>query len=296
MDVQPATTLLNIASVAKTFGGRRTVQALKDVSLHVDAGDFVSIVGPSGCGKSTLFNLIAGIEPLSSGTITVEGSTAPDARRLSCAYMFQKDLLFPWRSVLDNAALGLEVAGLCSRDEARTRARALLPRFGLEGFESHRPSELSGGMRQRVALLRTLLLGRPLLLLDEPFASLDALTRRELQTWLRDTWQTSVGTKDQGTGNTAFDPSLPDSPIARWPGGVGQEGAGGGSRGALLVTHDVREAVLLSDRVYVMSPRPGTMVAEIDVERGPDGLPDPLRMARAEEAVLHALRLQAVSV
>ena len=257
-ELQP-TPLLQVTNVAKTFGGRRAVEALKDVSLRVEMGDFVSIVGPSGCGKSTLFNLIAGIEAMSGGSISVEGATDPNRRRMSCGYMFQKDLLFPWRSVLDNAALGLEVAGICGRDEARSRARTLLPRFGLEGFESHRPSELSGGMRQRVALLRTLLLGRPLLLLDEPFASLDALTRRELQSWLRDTWRT-------------------------------------GSQGALLVTHDVREAVLLSDRVYVMSPRPGSIVAEIEVERGPDGMPDPLRMARAEEAILSALRLQAVSV
>jgi ABC-type nitrate/sulfonate/bicarbonate transport system ATPase subunit len=251
--------LLQVASVNKTFGGRRPVEALRDVTLQVDAGDFVSIVGPSGCGKSTLFNLIAGIESMSAGRMSVQNETDPDRRRLSCGYMFQKDLLFPWRNVLDNAALGLEVAGVCGRAEARQRAAALLPRFGLEGFESHRPAELSGGMRQRVALLRTLLLRRPLLLLDEPFASLDALTRRELQTWLRDTWRT-------------------------------------GSQGALLVTHDVREAVLLSDRVYVMSPRPGKIVAEVSVERGPDGVPDALRLARSEETVLNALRLQAVPV
>jgi ABC-type nitrate/sulfonate/bicarbonate transport system ATPase subunit len=172
--------------------------------------------------------------------------------------MFQKDLLFPWRNVLDNAALGLEVAS-GDRSQARHRARELLPRFGLEGFEAHQPSELSGGMRQRVALLRTLLLQRPLLLLDEPFAALDALTRRELQAWLRGTWRL-------------------------------------GSEAAVLVTHDVREAVLLSDRVYVMSPRPGRIVAEIAVERGPDGLADPLRAARAEEAVLQALQVDHLAV
>jgi len=204
--------------------------------------------------------------------------------------MFQKDLLFPWRNVLDNAALGLEVAGVCGRDEARRRAAALLPRFGLEGFETHHPAELSGGMRQRVALLRTLLLGRPLLLLDEPFASLDALTRRELQTWLRDTWRTAIGTGEHGTRNKQLDANLPDSPIARLAETPRR------SEGALLVTHDVREAVLLSDRVYVMSPRPGRIVAEVPVERGPDGVTDALRLARAEEAVLNALRLQDVPV
>jgi ABC-type nitrate/sulfonate/bicarbonate transport system ATPase subunit len=253
--VQPA--LLTVRSLGKTFAGRRPVEALRDVTLEVERGAFISIVGPSGCGKSTLFNLIAGLEEATFGTIDVLGETDPDPRRLRCGYMFQKDLLFPWRTVLDNATLGLEVAGVCSREEARRRAQALLPRFGLDGFEAHHPAELSGGMRQRVALLRTLLLGRPLLLLDEPFASLDALTRRELQVWLRQTWRS-------------------------------------GSEGALLVTHDVREAVYLSDRVYVMSPRPGTMVAESSIERGPDGDLDPLRAARAESAILSALGLPGV--
>jgi ABC-type nitrate/sulfonate/bicarbonate transport system ATPase subunit len=249
--------LLGVASVAKTFGGRRPVEALRGVSLHVQAGDFVSIVGPSGCGKSTLFNLIAGILAPSAGEIVLQRRTDPDERRLRCGYMFQKDLLFPWRNLLDNAALGLEVAGVCSRAEARERARALLPRFGLAGFEAHPPWELSGGMRQRVALLRTLLLGRPLLLLDEPFASLDALTRRELQAWLRATWRS-------------------------------------GSEAALLVTHDVREAVYLSDRVYVMSQRPGEIVAEVEIERDADGNVHALTLASCEERILTALHLEAV--
>ncbi len=250
--------VLEVQNVSKTFGGRRSVEAIRDVSLRVESGDFVSIVGPSGCGKSTLFNLVAGIEPPSSGQIAVNGAVDADARREHCGYMFQKDLLFPWRSVLDNAALGLEVA-TGDRETARQRARELLPRFGLEGFEAHQPSELSGGMRQRVALLRTLLLQRPLLLLDEPFAALDALTRRELQAWLRDTWRL-------------------------------------GSEAAVLVTHDVREAVLLSDRVYVMSPRPGRIVAEVAIERGPDGVTDPVRASRAEEAVLRTLQVQHLPV
>jgi ABC-type nitrate/sulfonate/bicarbonate transport system ATPase subunit len=247
--------VLQVEQVSRRFGGPRPTEALHAVSLHVDAGDFVSIVGPSGCGKSTLFNLIAGLDQPDSGEIRIKGEPSAEGRRPLAGYMFQKDLLFPWRSVLDNAALGLEVARVCERAEARRRARELLPRFGLDGFEAHRPAELSGGMRQRVALLRTLLLQRPLLLLDEPFAALDALTRRELQAWLRDTWRS-------------------------------------GSEAALLVTHDVREAVLLSDRVYVMSPRPGQIVAEVAVPRGRDGSIDAMAATRCEYAVLSALDVE----
>jgi ABC-type nitrate/sulfonate/bicarbonate transport system ATPase subunit len=247
--------LLTVEGAGKTFEGRRPLETLRDVSLHVDAGEFVSLVGPSGCGKSTLFSLIAGVESLSSGRIAVDGETDPDRRRLSVGYMFQKDLLFPWRSLLDNAGLGLEVS--LGRPEARRRAEALLPRFGLEGFEQHQPAELSGGMRQRVALMRTLLLQRPLLLLDEPFASLDALTRRELQAWLRETWSS-------------------------------------GSQGALLVTHDVREAIVLSDRVYVMGPLPGTIVDEVGV-RTTGSEPDAAGRAALEQQLLAALHLERVA-
>ena len=248
----PGETLLRIEGLSKRFDGRRPVEALTDVSMLVRRGEFVSIVGPSGCGKSTLFNLVAGIEPPTSGAIRVQGQSGPDERRLRCGYMFQKDLLLPWRDVLDNAALGLEVSRACSKAEARSRARDLLPRFGLEGFESHHPVELSGGMRQRVALLRTLLLQRPLLLLDEPFASLDALTRRELQTWLAGAWRS-------------------------------------GSEAAVLVTHDVHEAVYLAGRVLVMSARPGRIIAEIEC---PADKTDTAAVAAAEHDVLARLRLQ----
>ena len=247
--------LLQVEAVSKTFEGRRPLETLRNVTLHVDRGEFVSLVGPSGCGKSTLFSLIAGVEQMSGGTVVVDGESDPDRRRLSVGYMFQKDLLFPWRSLLDNAALGLEVS--IGRTLARERARALLPRFGLEGFEHHRPAELSGGMRQRVALVRTLLLERPLLLLDEPFASLDALTRRELQVWLRETWSS-------------------------------------GSQAALLVTHDVREAIVLSDRIYVMGPLPGTITSEVAVR--PTGVePDAARRAALEQQVLEALHLERIA-
>ena len=247
--------LLRVERVSKTFEGRHPLETLRDVSLHVGRGEFVSLVGPSGCGKSTLFSLIAGVESLSAGRVLVESETDPDRRRLSVGYMFQKDLLFPWRTLLDNAALGLEIS--LGRTAARERAQALLPRFGLEGFEQHRPAELSGGMRQRVALLRTLLLERPLLLLDEPFASLDALTRRELQTWLRETWSS-------------------------------------GSQAALLVTHDVREAVVLSDRIYVMGPLPGTITGEVVVRPG-GAEPDAAQRAALEQVVLSALHLERVA-
>jgi len=246
--------LLEVDGVSKTFGGKRPLETLRDVTVHVDDGEFVSIIGPSGCGKSTLFNLIAGVEPQSAGRIAVQGETDPDPRRLSVGYMFQKDLLFPWRMLIDNAALGLQVSGGLAREAARARVAEMLPRFGLEGFESHRPAELSGGMRQRVALLRTLLLERPLLLLDEPFASLDALTRRELQRWLRETWRT-------------------------------------GGQAALLVTHDIREAVYLSDRVYVMSPLPGQIAEQVIIR--PDGSePDAMQAAALEDRILRALHLE----
>jgi ABC-type nitrate/sulfonate/bicarbonate transport system ATPase subunit len=245
----PGPPLLEVEALSKRFEGRRPVTALEDVSLHVSTGEFVSIVGPSGCGKSTLFNLIAGIEAPSRGLVRVQGRPEPDARRLLSGYMFQKDLLLPWRDVVANAALGLEVSRACTPAEARVRAQTLLPRFGLEGFEAHHPAELSGGMRQRVALLRTLLLQRPLLLLDEPFASLDALTRRELQSWLATTWRS-------------------------------------GSQAALRVTHDVHEAVYLSNRVLVMSPRPGTIVDEVVA---PADKGDAVALARAEAEVLARL-------
>jgi ABC-type nitrate/sulfonate/bicarbonate transport system ATPase subunit len=247
--------LLSVEGVSKRFDGHHPVEVLSDVSLSVERGDFVSIVGPSGSGKSTLFNLIVGIETPDAGKIAVQGETAADRRRTLAGYMFQKDLLFPWRTVLANATLGLEVAGV-SRHEARRRAAGLLPRFGLEGFAAYHPAQLSGGMRQRVALLRTLLLDRPLLLLDEPFASLDALTRRELQVWLSATWQS-------------------------------------GSQGALLVTHDVHEAAYLSSRVYVLSPRPGRIVAEIET---PEEKEDVAALARVEAEVLAALRVESIPV
>jgi len=194
------------------------VEAVHDVNLDLGRGELVALVGPSGCGKSTLLHAIAGLLQPDEGEIWLDGAPAPN-RLGRVALMPQRDALLPWRSVLDNVVLGLEVAGVDKR-EARERACALLPRFGLAGFGDHYPPALSGGMRQRAAFLRTVLAEREVLLLDEPFGALDALTRRSMQEWLLDLWD-ELG------------------------------------RSILMVTHDVEEALLLADRVAVMSARPG---------------------------------------
>jgi NitT/TauT family transport system ATP-binding protein len=206
---------LQISGVTRRYG---RITALEAVDLSVGRGDVVAVVGPSGCGKSTLLELIAGLQKPDEGTVSAA----------EASYMPQRDLLLPWRNALSNAALALECEGL-PRAEARRRAEPLFERFGLAEFEYARPAELSGGMRQRVAFLRTLLPGRPVLLLDEPFGSLDSITRASMQRWLSDA-------------------------LAQEP------------RTVVLVTHDVDEAVFLADRVVVLSPRPGRVVAEIDVE------------------------------
>ncbi|WP_278262489.1 ABC transporter ATP-binding protein [Nocardia sp. AG03] len=209
--------------------GRRgeRLEVLAGVSFSVRSGEFVTVIGPSGCGKSTVFNMLAGLESPDSGGIRFDASDEPGTGT-HCAYMPQKDLLFPWRSVLDNTVLGLQVQGV-PKAEARRRARALFPAFGLAGFEDARPEQLSGGMRQRAALLRTVVQERELLLLDEPFGALDSLTRTEMQSWLQDVWQRY-----------------------RWT--------------VLMITHDIREAVYLSDRVVVLSARPATVRHELHVD------------------------------
>ena len=230
---------------------------LDGVSFDVAPGEFVSVVGPSGCGKSTLFNVVAGLVAPDRGRVLVDGADAT-GRTDPFAYMPQQDLLFPWRTVLDNTALGLEVAGV-PRGEARRRAGELFAPFGLAGFERARPAELSGGMRQRAALLRTVVQDREVLLLDEPFGALDALTRTDMQGWL-------------------------DGVRARFGWTV------------LLITHDVREAVRLSDRVVVLSPRPAAVRRVVPVPlprpRPPEAVTDPA--FAAVEAELHtALRADA---
>jgi NitT/TauT family transport system ATP-binding protein len=205
---------IELEAVEKSFG---PVHALAGVTLRVAAGEIVAVVGPSGCGKSTLLELVCGLAEPSAGRV----------RAAPAALMPQRDALLPWLSALDNAALALRVAGV-SRSAARAAAHEHFAAFGLEGFERTRPAALSGGMRQRVAFLRTLLAGRPVLCLDEPFGALDALTRLQMQRWL-------------------------EGALAREP------------RTVLLVTHDVEEAVLLGDRVVLLSPRPGRIVAVLDV-------------------------------
>ncbi|MFA7248329.1 MAG: ABC transporter ATP-binding protein [Dehalococcoidia bacterium] len=246
---------LQVTGIAKRFvDGDRTVEVMREIAIEAHAGEFVSVIGPSGCGKSTLFNIIAGLEDADAGEVRVDGALVTGHRE-AFAYMPQQDLLFPWRRVLDNTTLGLEIRGV-PRAEARARASALFERFGLEGFERAYPYMLSGGMRQRAALLRTVVQERPILLLDEPFGALDALTRMEMQEWLA---------------------------------GVSAEFGWT----VLLVTHDVREAVLLSDRIVVLTPRPATVAATIEVP-----LPRPRRLdlladrafVEGETAVLRALR------
>jgi ABC-type nitrate/sulfonate/bicarbonate transport system ATPase subunit len=223
------TPAVELRGVTKRFETRKGgLTALADLTLEVRPGEVLGVVGSSGCGKSTLLELVCGLEEPSAGTVAVAGQTVAAERLRHCALMPQRDLLLPWRSALDNAALALELRGE-RRKEARRHALPLFGQFDLAGFADARPHELSGGMRQRVSFARTLLAGKPVLLLDEPFGSLDAITRGELQEWLA--------------------AALEAEP-----------------RTALLVTHDVEEALFLCDRVLVLSPRPGTVRAELAVD------------------------------
>jgi len=244
----PATESLSFRKVTRRFGA---LSALAGIDLDLRAQAVTAVVGPSGCGKSTLLELVAGLQEPDEGTIDVLGATAAADRREACAYMPQRDLLLPWRDALANAALALECRGV-PRAQARERAVPLFERFGLTEFEHVRPAALSGGMRQRVAFLRTLLQGRPVLLLDEPFGALDAITRADLREWL--------------AAALAEDP-----------------------RTVLLVTHDVEEAVFLADRIVVLSPRPGRVVADFQVE-----LPRPRSITDVTFTDLKARALEAL--
>ncbi len=223
------TVAVSVENASKSFTNPDgpSVEAIKDISLDADLGEFVVIVGPSGCGKSTLLNIVAGLVTPDTGVVSLDGDS--EAERIGrVAYMHQLDLLLPWRNVLSNAVLGLEIAGV-ERPEAESKATELATRFGIADFLKAYPSTLSGGMRQRVALLRAVLPERDVLLLDEPFKALDAITRSELQRWLSDVLDRT-------------------------------------HRATIMVTHDVEEALMLGDRVLVMSPRPGQIVLELDVD------------------------------
>jgi ABC-type nitrate/sulfonate/bicarbonate transport system ATPase subunit len=230
-----------VSEVSRTYAGRdgTAVQALADISLHADTHELLAVVGPSGCGKTTLLELICGLQQPDHGSIECT----------SAALMPQRDLLLPWLSALDNAALALRIARV-SRSRARERAGELFAELGLDGFEQAHPYELSGGMRQRVAFVRTLLSGKQLLCLDEPFGALDAITRAEMHAWLANALRIQPRT-------------------------------------VVLVTHDVEEAVVLADRVAVLSARPGRVVKELEVGLGrPRSRTDPEVVALRERALI----------
>jgi ABC-type nitrate/sulfonate/bicarbonate transport system ATPase subunit len=223
---------LEARGLRKSFEGSRglPVLALDGVDLVAEPGELIAVIGPSGCGKSTLFQILAGLEQPTSGEVLIDDRARADRLGI-CAFMPQRDGLLPWRRTIDNVTIGLELAGV-GRSEARARAEPLLERFGLGEFGDSWPWQLSGGMRHRAAFLRTVLLGKPAMLLDEPFGSLDGITRSFAQQWLLQVWEEVRST-------------------------------------VLLITHDVSEAIFLADRVYLMSPRPGriSQVFEIDLPR-----------------------------
>jgi NitT/TauT family transport system ATP-binding protein len=229
--------------VSKRFPAKRSgeaeVLAVRDVTLTIADGEVVSLIGPSGCGKSTLLNMGSGLYLPTEGTVEVDGVRV-DGPNPHVAFMLQKDLLLPWRSIRENAELGLEIRGAAA-GERRQRALELLTKCHLGGFENHYPHQLSGGMRQRAALARTLAVDPTVLLMDEPFSALDAQTKMVLQQDLAATLAAERKT-------------------------------------ALLITHDLVESIALSDRVYVMSERPGTIIEEIPIEI--PGREDPMRRRR----------------
>ena len=242
---------LEVRNLEKCFRANGTcVEVLAGVDLDVRDGEFVSVIGPSGCGKTTLLNCISGLEEPDSGIIRIKDEES-QSRLGRVGYMPQKDLLFPWRTVLENAVLGMEIRGH-SRIESRKRAEDLMERFGLNGFEDKRPSVLSGGMRQRVAFMRTLLTDQQLIVLDEPFGALDAFTRYQMQEWLVDIW-----------------------------GSMGKT--------IILITHDIDEALLLSDRVFVLTARPASVKLIVNVS-----LPRPRRYRMVTDTAFIVLKEQLI--
>ena len=220
-------TTLEAKDITHTFIQDRTrLQVLDNLNFSVDKGEFVALLGPSGCGKSTLFNIISGLLKPLSGDVYLNGDRIQN-NVSSFGYMQQKDLLLQWRTVLKNVLIGAEIQGE-SIDETKDEALDLLAQLGLQGFEKSYPMQLSGGMRQRVALVRTLLFKKDFLLLDEPFGALDAMTRTVMQSILLDIWNKNKQT-------------------------------------VLLITHDIEEAIILADKIYVLTARPASIKAEVDV-------------------------------
>jgi ABC-type nitrate/sulfonate/bicarbonate transport system ATPase subunit len=217
-------TILEVKDIRKSYPGLPTI---RDISLSLGKNQFVSILGPSGCGKSTLFNMISGLEEPDSGRVIIEGKDY-NGKTGRVSYMHQKDLLLPWKNVLGNVCLPLYIKGV-KRDRAHEKAMMHLPDFGLGGFEEKYPYQLSGGMKQRAALLRTYLFADDIMLLDEPFGSLDAITRRKMQDWLLGLFE-------------KLDASI------------------------LFITHGIDEAIFLSDRIYLLSQRPAVVRKVFDIE------------------------------
>ena len=228
----PGASAVEVRDVSVVYPSReQAVSALDHVSLDIREGEFVSLIGPSGCGKTTLLRVIADLEPVSSGTVSVNGLSAHDARLARAyGYVFQAPALFPWRTVLANVCLPLEIHGV-GREEARRTARDHLERVGLTGFESKYPWQLSGGMQQRVSIARALGFEPKLLMMDEPFGALDEITRDRLNEQLLQLWRADAAKQ---------------------------------RRTVVFVTHSIPEAVFLSSRIVVMSPRPGRIVDVID--------------------------------
>ena len=244
---------VTISNAGKVYPSPRgDVTALSDINLDIRTGEFLSIVGPSGCGKSTLLKCVAGLENISSGNISVYGKTV-DGPPDKLGVVFQRDVLLDWRTILDNVLLSAEFLGH-KRAHVKDRAVELLQRFGLGGFEDRHPWELSGGMRQRASICRALLSNPELLLMDEPFGALDAMTRERLQDELLDIWQRTKLT-------------------------------------VVFVTHSIEEAIFLADRVVVMTPGPGRIESDnrLDLPRPRDvASPEFNTIRRALGAKLHS--------
>ena len=226
---------LEVVNVSKSFGGNHV---LKDVNIHLAEGELVSLIGTSGCGKSTLFNIIAGLLHPETGAVYLDGRNVTDLPG-QVSYMLQKDLLLPHKTVLDNVCLPLVIRGI-GKAEARERAAVYFEQFGLKGYEKKYPAQLSGGMRQRAALLRTFLFSGEVALLDEPFSLLDTITKAEMHAWY-------LSVMEEIRLSTLF------------------------------ITHDIDEALLLSDRVYVIAGQPGppsTIVYELTIENRKEKTPE----------------------